>query len=69
MEGDRLDLLFELLEGKDITELIATGREQLAYAPSGAAAAVVAAPAAAAAEAKEEAKKEEAKKEEEEEEV
>nr|AGT17046.1 60S acidic ribosomal protein [Saccharum hybrid cultivar R570] len=70
VEEDRLDLLFALMDGKDVAELIAAGREQLAYAPSGAAA-VVAAPAAAAAKAEaaeEEAKKEEAKKEEEEEE-
>ena len=53
------------LEGKDVAELVAAGREQLAYAPSGAAAAGVAATAAAG-EAKED--KEEEKKEEEEEE-
>jgi len=44
--------------GKDITSLIAAGREQLAYACSGAAVAVVTAAAAAATEAEEEAKKE-----------
>ena len=65
---DRLDLLFALMEGKDITRLIAAGREQLAYAPSGAAAVVAAPAAGAVAEAEEEDKKEEAKKEEEEEE-
>ncbi|PWZ15634.1 60S acidic ribosomal protein P2-3 [Zea mays] len=57
VEEDRLDLVFALLEVKDIAELIATGGEHLAYAPSGAAAAVVAAPAAA--EVEEEATKEE----------
>jgi len=31
---DRLDLLFALMEGKDITRLIAAGREQLADAAS-----------------------------------
>jgi large subunit ribosomal protein LP2 len=67
VEEDRLDLLFALMDGKDVAELIAAGREQLAYAPSGAAAVVAAPAAAAAAEAEEEAK-EEAKKEEEEEE-
>ncbi|KAG0542344.1 hypothetical protein BDA96_02G095400 [Sorghum bicolor] len=71
VEEDRLDLLFALMDGKDVADLIAAGREQLAYAPSGAATAVAvgAAPAAAAAEAEEEAaKKEAAKKKEEEEE-
>jgi large subunit ribosomal protein LP2 len=57
VEEDRLDLVFALLEVKGIAELIYTGGEQLAYAPSGAAAAVVAAPAAA--EVEEEATKEE----------
>ncbi|CAD6343249.1 unnamed protein product [Miscanthus lutarioriparius] len=38
MVEDRLDLLFAVMEGKDITRLIAVGREQLAYACSGAAA-------------------------------
>jgi large subunit ribosomal protein LP2 len=57
VEQDRLDRLLALLEVKDIAELIATGREQLAYAPSGAAAGVIAAPTAA--EAVEAAKKEE----------
>jgi len=61
-EEGSLDLLFARLEGKDVAELVAAGREQLAYAPSGAAAAGVAATAAAG-EAKED--KEEEKKEEE----
>ncbi|CAD6226285.1 unnamed protein product [Miscanthus lutarioriparius] len=68
VEEDRLDLLFALMDGKDVAELIAAGREQLAYAPSGGAAMVAAPAAGAAAEAEEEDKKEEAKKEEEEEE-
>jgi ribosomal protein L12E/L44/L45/RPP1/RPP2 len=55
---DRLDLLFALMEGKDITRLIAAGREQLAYACSGATTIVVTALADAATEAEEEAKKE-----------
>jgi hypothetical protein len=42
VEEDRLDLLFAQLEGKDITELLAMGREQLAYTSFGAAAAVAA---------------------------
>ncbi|CAN6197405.1 unnamed protein product [Urochloa humidicola] len=65
VEEDRLDMLFEQLEGKDVAELLAAGREQLAYAPSGATAfAVGAAPVAAA---KEEEKEEEKKEEEEDE--
>jgi large subunit ribosomal protein LP2 len=56
-DEDWLDLLFVKLEGKDVTELLTAGREQLAYTPSGAAVAVAGfeAPAAAGgAEAKEE---------------
>ncbi|CAD6335843.1 unnamed protein product [Miscanthus lutarioriparius] len=56
---DHLNLLFAFMEGKDITRLIATGWEQLAYACSGAADAVVTAAAAAATKGEEEAKKEE----------
>jgi large subunit ribosomal protein LP2 len=62
VEEDRLDLLFSQLEGKDVAELLAAGREQLSYAPSGAAisfgAPAAAAGGAAAAEAKEEEKEE-----------
>ncbi|KAG2640970.1 60S acidic ribosomal protein P2B-like [Panicum virgatum] len=66
-EEGRLDLLFARLEGKDVAELVAAGREQLAYGAA-APAAVAAAPAAAdAKEAKEEEKKEEDEEEEEEE--
>jgi hypothetical protein len=42
VEGDRLNLLFALMDSKDVAELIAMGTEQLTYALSGAA--VVAAP-------------------------
>ncbi|CAN6689041.1 unnamed protein product [Malus baccata var. baccata] len=50
-DDDRIQLLFSEIEGKDITELIASGREKLASVPAGggAAAVVVAATAAAAA--------------------
>ncbi|OIW08509.1 hypothetical protein TanjilG_03185 [Lupinus angustifolius] len=65
-DDDRIELLLTEVKGKDITELIATGREKLASVPSGGGAvAVAAAPAggaaaaAPAAEAKEEKKAEE----------
>ncbi|XP_019161184.1 PREDICTED: 60S acidic ribosomal protein P2A-like [Ipomoea nil] len=68
-DDDRIELLLSQVEGKDITELIAAGREKLASVPSGGGAVAVAAPAgaaAAAAPAAEE-KKEEKKVEEKEE--
>ncbi|KAF8041435.1 hypothetical protein BT93_A0127 [Corymbia citriodora subsp. variegata] len=67
-DEDRIELLLSEVKGKDITELIAAGREKLASVPSGggAAVAVAAAPAggaaggaAPAAEAKKEEKVEE----------
>ncbi|CAL0304026.1 unnamed protein product [Lupinus luteus] len=67
-DDDRIELLLTEVKGKDITELIAAGREKLASVPSGGGAvAVAAAPsggaaaggAAPAAEAKEEKKVEE----------
>lgn len=62
-EDDRIELLLSEVKGKDITELIASGREKFASVPSGGAAVAVAAPAAAAGgaapAAAEEAKKEE----------
>ncbi|KAL7616456.1 hypothetical protein Lser_V15G02384 [Lactuca serriola] len=65
-EEDRIELLLSEIKGKDITELIASGREKLASVPSGgggvavaAAAGGGAAPAAAAAEPKKEEKVEE----------
>lgn len=68
-DDDRVDLLLSQVEGKDITELIAAGREKLASVPCGGGGGVaVAAPAggsAAAAPAAEE-KKEEKKEEKEE---
>ncbi|KAL5202202.1 hypothetical protein ABZP36_013154 [Zizania latifolia] len=62
---ERLEFLLSELEGKDITEVIAAGREKFASVPSGGGAVAVAAPAAAAggaapaAEAKKEEKVEE----------
>jgi large subunit ribosomal protein LP2 len=66
-DDDRIELLLSSVKGKDITELIASGREKLASVPSGGGVAVAAggAPAAAsggaapAAEAKKEEKVEE----------
>ncbi|KAK9938774.1 hypothetical protein M0R45_015495 [Rubus argutus] len=65
-DGDRIELLLSQVKGKDITELIASGREKLASVPSGGGAVSVAAPAAggggappAAAEQKKEEKVEE----------
>ncbi|MBA0684359.1 hypothetical protein Goari_025951, partial [Gossypium aridum] len=61
-EEERLQLLLSEVKGKDITELIASGREKLASVPSGGGVAVAAsAPgaAAAAAPAAAETKKEE----------
>ena len=65
-DQERVQLLLSQVAGKDITELIAAGREKLANVPSGGGAVAVAAPAgggggapAAAAEAKKEEKVEE----------
>lgn len=66
-DDDRIELLLSQVEGKDITELIAAGREKLASVPCGgggggvavAAPAGGAAAAASAAEEKKEEKKEE----------
>ena len=62
-DADRLELLLSQVKGKDITELIAAGREKLASVPSGGGAIAVSASAAggggAAAPAAAEAKKEE----------
>lgn len=67
VDDDKIELLLAEVKGKDITELIASGREQLASVPcgGGAAVAVAAAPgggvaaASAAAEPKKEEKVEE----------
>ncbi|KAH7520178.1 large ribosomal subunit protein P2B [Ziziphus jujuba] len=66
-DDDRISFLLSELEGKDITEVIASGREKLASVPSGGGAVAVSAPsasgggggAAPAAEAKKEEKVEE----------
>lgn len=62
-EDERIQLLLSAVKGKDITELIASGREKLASVPSGGGGVAVAAAApgagAAAAPAAAEAKKEE----------
>ena len=67
-EDNRIELFLSEVKGKDITELIAAGREKFASVPSGGAAVAVAAPGggggdaaapAAAAEAKKEEKVEE----------
>lgn len=68
-DDDKIELLLSEVKGKDITELIASGREKLASVPSGGGGAVAfaatgggggaAAPASAAAEPKKEEKVEE----------
>ncbi|KAJ4844317.1 60s acidic ribosomal protein P2 [Turnera subulata] len=59
-DDDRIVFLLSQVQGKDITELIASGREKLASVPSGAGGGVAfAAAAAPAAEAKKEEKVEE----------
>ncbi|XP_022730060.1 60S acidic ribosomal protein P2B-like [Durio zibethinus] len=45
-DDDRIELLLSEVKGKDITELIASGREKLASVPSGGGAVAVSAPAA-----------------------
>ncbi|KAM0045261.1 putative ribosomal protein P2 [Helianthus debilis subsp. tardiflorus] len=67
-DDDKIELLLSQVKGKDITELIASGRERLASVPSGGGVAVAAAaggggcdaaPAAAAEEPKKEEKEDE----------
>ncbi|NP_001290516.1 60S acidic ribosomal protein P2B [Elaeis guineensis] len=60
-DDDRIELLLSEVKGKDITELIASGREKFASVPSGGGAIAVAAPSAggAAAAPADEPKKEE----------
>ncbi|KAL0316121.1 UNVERIFIED_CONTAM: 60S acidic ribosomal protein P2 [Sesamum radiatum] len=45
-DDDRIELLLTQVKGKDITELIAAGREKLASVPAGGGAVAVAAPSA-----------------------
>ncbi|GER55591.1 60S acidic ribosomal protein P2 [Striga asiatica] len=47
-EDEKIELLLSQVKGKDITELIASGREKLASVPSGGGAVAVAAPAGGA---------------------
>ncbi|KAM3212757.1 hypothetical protein ACQJBY_065670 [Aegilops geniculata] len=69
VEEGKLDALFKEVEGKDLAELLAAGREKFAFAPSGGAgAAMGASPAAAGDAAQEKKEKAEEKKEEDEEE-
>ncbi|KAF5470997.1 hypothetical protein F2P56_011477 [Juglans regia] len=63
-DDDRIELLLSEVKGKDITELIAAGREKLASVPTGGGAAAFAAPAAAGAPAPAPAAAAESKKEE-----
>ncbi|XP_010907155.1 large ribosomal subunit protein P2A-like [Elaeis guineensis] len=60
-DDDRIEFLLSEVKGKDITELVASGREKFASVPSGGGAIAVAAPAGggAAAPAADEPKKEE----------
>ncbi|KAG9147638.1 hypothetical protein Leryth_015720 [Lithospermum erythrorhizon] len=44
-ENDRIELLLKEVKGKDITELIAAGKEKLASVPSGSGGMAAAAPA------------------------
>ncbi|TQE10869.1 hypothetical protein C1H46_003569 [Malus baccata] len=46
-DSDKIELLLSEVKGKDITELIASGREKLASVPSGGGAVAYSAPAAA----------------------
>lgn len=47
-DDERIELLLSEVKGKDITELIAAGREKLASVPAGGGAVAVAAPSAGA---------------------
>jgi large subunit ribosomal protein LP2 len=49
VEEAKLELLFKEVEGKDVDELLAAGREKFAFTPSGAGAGADLAPAAAGA--------------------
>lgn len=63
-DDDRIELLLSEVKGKDITELIAAGREKLSSVPSGGGAIAVAAPGGGAGGAAPEAAAAESKKEE-----
>jgi large subunit ribosomal protein LP2 len=68
VDEDKLEILFKEVEGKDLAELLAAGREKLAFASAGAAAMDASSPAAAAGAAEEKKEKVEEKEEEEDEE-
>jgi large subunit ribosomal protein LP2 len=68
VEEAKLEMLFKEVEGKDLAELLAAGREKLAFASAGAAAMDASSPAAAAGAAEEKKEKVEEKEEEEDEE-
>ncbi|KAL8545425.1 hypothetical protein ACS0TY_005547 [Phlomoides rotata] len=59
IDEDNLNLLLSQVKGKDITELIASGREKLDSVPSGGGGVAIAAPTAGGAAAPAEAKKKE----------
>jgi large subunit ribosomal protein LP2 len=67
VDESKLEMLFKEVEGKDLAELLAAGREKLAFASAGAAA-MDASPAAVAGAAEEKKEKVEEKEEEEDEE-
>lgn len=67
VDGESIELLLKEVSGKDIAELIASGREKLASVPSGGGVAVSAAPSSGGGGAAAPAEKKEAKKEEKEE--
>ncbi|KAM3046888.1 hypothetical protein ACUV84_017821 [Puccinellia chinampoensis] len=69
VEEEKLEMLFKEVEGKDLAELLAAGREKFAFAPQGGADAMGVTTAAAAADAAEEKKVEEKEEEEEEEDL
>jgi large subunit ribosomal protein LP2 len=46
VEEDKMEMLFKEVEGKDVFELLAAGREKFAYAPTGGSAGMDSAPAA-----------------------
>jgi large subunit ribosomal protein LP2 len=68
VDEGKLEMLFKEVEGKDLAELLAAGREKLAFASAGAAAMDASSAAAAAAGAAEEKKEKVEEKEEEEDE-
>jgi large subunit ribosomal protein LP2 len=68
VDEDKIEMLFKEVEGKDLAELLAAGREKLAFASAGAAAMDASSPGAAAGAAEDKKEKVEEKEEEEDEE-